>query len=70
VWDLAQRMGGQIRAVPGGVVGWDLCAALALADALGVNLVVAAEILPAIEAVVVAKLNEQLASGSGERLDV
>lgn len=63
-------MGGQLRVIPGGVVGWDLAAALALADALGVNRLVAAEILPAIEAVVVAKLNEQLGSGSGERLDV
>lgn len=54
-------MGGQLRVIPGGVVGWDLTAALALADALGVDRLVAAEILPAIEAVVVAKLNEQVA---------
>jgi len=70
VWDLAQRMGGQIRAVPGGVVGWDLTAALALADALGVNRLVAAEILPAIEAAAVAAINRQIGSGGGERLDV
>jgi len=70
VWDLATRMGGQLRAVPGGVVGWDLTAALALADALGVNLLVAAEILPAIEAAAVAAINRQISSCGGERLDV
>jgi pantoate kinase len=63
-------MGGQIRAVPGGVVGWDLSTALALADALGVNRLVAAEILPAIEPAVVAAINRQISSGGGERLDV
>ena len=35
VWDLALRMGGQLRAVPGAVLGWDLGAGLALAAALG-----------------------------------
>jgi hypothetical protein len=65
VWDLAQRMGGQIRAVPGGVVGWDLSAALGLADALGVNLLVAAEILPAIEPAVVAAINQQIGAENG-----
>ena len=34
VWDLALRMGGQLRAIPGAVLGWDLGAGLALADAL------------------------------------
>ena len=65
MWDLAQRMGGQIRAVPGGIVGWDLTAALAIADALGVNLLVAAEILPAIEAAAVAAINRQIGSENG-----
>jgi len=54
VWDLALRLGGQLRAVagPGGlaVLGWDLTAALALARALGVCERAAAEWLPAIEA--------------------
>ena len=44
-------------------------AALALADALGVPAVVAAELLPAIEAVIVSKINEQIGSGSFERRD-
>jgi len=58
-------MGGQIRAVPGGVVGWDLSAGLALADALGVNLLVAAEFLPAIEAAAVAAINRHIGSENG-----
>nr|WP_235019496.1 hypothetical protein [Tabrizicola flagellatus] len=37
-------------------------AALALAQALGVNALIAAELLPEIEAVMVRKLNEQMAS--------
>ena len=37
-------------------------AALALAQALGVNTLIAAELLPEIEAVMVRKLNEQLAA--------
>ena len=63
VWDLAQRMGGQLRAVPGAVFGWDLGAAMALSSALGVNPLVAAEFLPALEAVAVNALNEQIQTG-------
>jgi hypothetical protein len=37
-------------------------AALSLAQALGVNALIAAELLPEIEAVMVRKLNEQMAS--------
>lgn len=48
--------------VPGGIVGWDLTAAFAMADALGVNTLVAAEILPIIERVTVERLNAQMAS--------
>jgi len=64
VWDLCLRMGGQLRAVPGAVLGWDLGAAMALAHALGVNPLVAAEILPAIEAIAVRAINEQMRAGS------
>ncbi|WP_443135104.1 DUF7697 family protein [Frigidibacter sp. ROC022] len=70
VWDLVGRLGGQLRALPGAVVGWDMTAALALGRALGVPPLVMAELLPIIEAVMVAKLNEQVASGSLERRDV
>ncbi len=65
VWDLALKLGGQLRVVPGAVIGWDLGAAMALGQALGVNPLATAEILPAIEAVAVRAINEQLRSGSG-----
>lgn len=45
--------------LPGAVIGWDMSAALALGDALGVPPLVTAELLLVIEAVMVAKLNEQ-----------
>jgi len=51
--------------LPGAVVGWDLGAALALGDALGVPAAAAAELLPVIEAVMVRKLNEELATHAG-----
>lgn len=64
VWDLAQRLGGQLRVTPGAVIGWDMGAALVLGHALGVNPMIAAEVLPEIEAVMVRRVNEQLRSGS------
>nr|WP_255434975.1 hypothetical protein [Paracoccus sp. MC1862] len=51
-----------MRVIPGAVVGWDLGAALSMAQALGVSALIAAELLPAIEAVMVRRLNEQMAS--------
>ena len=51
--------------LPGAVVGWDLTAALALSDALGIPPAASAELLPNIEAVVVRKLNEELAANGG-----
>ncbi|MFZ5752373.1 MAG: DUF7697 family protein [Pseudomonadota bacterium] len=51
--------------LPGAVVGWDMSAALALGDALGVPPAVTAELLPVIEAVMVAKLNEQMGHSHG-----
>ena len=51
-----------MRVIPGAVLGWDMGAALAMAQALGVNTLIAAELLPEIEAVMVRKLNEQIAS--------
>ena len=63
VWDLVGRLGGQLRVAPGAVLGWDMGAALAMAQALGVNTLIAAELLPEIEAVMVRKVNEQI----GER---
>ncbi|QRI64519.1 hypothetical protein JQ506_05830 [Shinella sp. PSBB067] len=47
------------------VIGWDITAALAMARALGIDPLVAAECLPGIEAVMVRKLNEQMAAERG-----
>jgi hypothetical protein len=54
-------MGGQIRIVPGAVIGWDLGAAFVLGAALGVPAPAIAELLPAIEAVMVRCVNAQIA---------
>ena len=51
--------------LPGAVVGWDLTAALALGDSLGVPPLAMAELLPVVEAVMVAKLNEQMDQSHG-----
>ena len=50
--------------IPGAVLGWDMGATLAMAHALGIDTLVAAELLPEIEAVMVRKLNEQIADSS------
>ena len=63
VWDLTQRLGGQLRVIPGAVLGWDMGGALAMANALGIDALIAAELLPEIEAVMVRKLNEQMEGG-------
>ena len=52
-------MGGQIRAIPGAVLGWDMTAALAMAKAMGISPRAIVELLPAIEAAMVRKLNER-----------
>ena len=62
VWDLAQRLGGQMRVIPGAVIGWDMGAALALGAALGIPPPAIAELLPALEAVMVRRVNEQIAA--------
>jgi hypothetical protein len=51
--------------LPGAVIGWDMAAALALGDALGIPPLAMAELLPAVEAVMVAKLNEQMDHSNG-----
>jgi hypothetical protein len=62
---LVGRLGGQLRVLPGAVIGWDMSAALALGDALGVSPLAMAELLPFIEAVMVRKLNEELSANGG-----
>lgn len=53
----------QLRMGFGGPVGWDLGTGLAMAEALGLNTFVVAELLPAVEAVAIRKINEQLEAG-------
>jgi hypothetical protein len=65
VWDLVGRLGGQMRVIPGAVLGWDMSAALAMAQALGIDALIAAELLPEIEAVLVRRSNEQMAETDG-----
>lgn len=69
IWDLVQRLGGQVRVVAGAeggaVTGWDMSAALQLGAALGVAPRVIAELLPPIEAVMVRKVNASDPDGSG-----
>lgn len=47
--------------IPGAVIGWDMGAALALGAALAISLPAIAELLPALEAVMVRRVNEQMA---------
>lgn len=44
------------------VLGWDMTAAIAMAQALGVEPLIAAECLPVIEAVMVRKFNDRRTS--------
>ena len=61
------RLGGQMRVTPSsGVIGWDMTAALALARALGVPGSLVAELMPAIEAAMVVKLNERISDAAGK----
>jgi len=60
VWDLVGRLGGQLRASQQTILGWDMGAALAMAQALGVNGLAAMEMLPEIEAVMVKRVNERI----------
>jgi hypothetical protein len=46
--------------VPGAVLGWDLGAAMTLAAALGVEPLVAAELLPELEAIAVRHINASM----------
>lgn len=65
VWDLVSRLGGQMRVAGKAVIGWDLTAAMAMVRALGLNPVVAAELLPELEAVMVRRINEKIGAEDG-----
>lgn len=59
-WDVARQATGQLRVSDGGVLGWDMGAVLAMADAAGVDRRAAVELLPVIEAAMVRALNVQI----------
>ena len=69
IWDLVQRLSGQVRITGGmsdsAVLGWDMGAALQVGTALGLSPLIIAELLPPIEAVMVRKINETLQAGTG-----
>ena len=65
VWDLVGRLGGQVRVAGKAVLGWDMSAAMALAQALGLNPMVVAELLPEVEAVMVRRINEKIGGSDG-----
>ena len=65
VWDLIGRLGGQLRVAGKAVIGWDMGAALALAQVLGLNPMVVAELLPELEAVMVRRINEKIGVEDG-----
>ena len=70
IWDLVQRLGGQLRLAPGpgpaAVIGWDMTAALGMGAALGIAPRLVADCLPEIEAVMVRRLNERLGAARDE----
>ncbi|MBD9529120.1 hypothetical protein IB235_20135 [Paracoccus sp. PAR01] len=61
---MAGRISGQVRAIPGAVLGWDMTAALAMGRALGIAPLVVAELLPVIEAEMIRKTNEKIREGA------
>jgi hypothetical protein len=51
-----------MRVAGNAIIGWDMGAALQLGAALGVSPIAIAELLPPIEAVMVRKINEEMAA--------
>jgi len=61
VWDLVQRLNGQMRVGGmGAITGLDMLAAFRMAEALGVCEIALAEMLPGIEAEMVRGMNKLL----------
>lgn len=59
-WDVLLRCSGQLRVVPGAVIGIDFGAAFAIGQALGYDALALAELLPAAEAGMVSAINTRL----------
>lgn len=55
---MAQRLGGQLRLAPRAVLGFDMTAALAMGDALGISPRAVVELLPPIEAAMLRQVNK------------
>lgn len=64
VWDLAMHCGGQVRAVPGQVIGYDMTAVMAMGQAMGVPPMATAVLMPHIERALTAALNERSSEGA------
>lgn len=60
------KLGGQLRVIPGAVIGFDMGTALEMGAALGVPRVVAAELLPIIETVAVRQMNAAAEAARGQ----
>lgn len=59
VWDLAMACGGQLRVSDGQIIGYDMAAVLAMAEASGVPRMAVVEFMPLIEAQAVAAFREE-----------
>ena len=57
---MAQRLGGQLRVAPRAVIGFDMTAALAMGEALGISPRAVVELLPPIEAAMLRHANSQI----------
>ena len=60
------RLSGQVRAIPGAVLGWDMGTALEMGRALGIAPLAVVELLPVIEAEMIRKTNEKIEEGRGD----
>lgn len=60
VWELVRASEGQVRTLGLAVLGFDFGAVLALGTAAGICPTAMAELLPALESVVVRKINERM----------
>lgn len=64
LWDLILRLGDrQVRATNGMIIGWDMTTALEMGAALGLSRRLVAEVLPEVEPIVVAEMNERIRNG-------
>ncbi|MCV2449257.1 hypothetical protein [Paracoccus sp. DMF] len=59
-------MSGQLRAIPGAVLGWDMGAALEMGRALGIAPLAVVELLPVIEAEMIRQTNQKIEEGRGD----